>query len=276
MKTFYLSGLVFAVLCFGKIHAQSVRLPVSSSYLSVGTYSTSHIDLLNTGTNQAALAQIKSISAAVFSERRFLLENMNLYRASISLPTSAGTFAVNTGYFGSTEYNESQVSLAYGRTLGDIIDIGVQFNYNNFRVTGYGNASAINFEAGAILHVSEKLHVGFHAANPVGGKIGKTGDEKLASVFKTGIGFEGSEKFVINAEIIKEENQPVNVVAGFQYKFIRQIMLRAGISSTSSAGFVGVGLTLNSFRLDLTSSFHQQLGFTPGLLILFNFNNQKN
>lgn len=276
MKTFYLSRLVIAVLCFGNIHAQTVRLPVSSSYISVGTYSASHIDLLNSGTNQAALAQINNVAAAVFSERRFLLENMNLYRASISVPTIGGTFAVNTGYFGSADYNESQVSLAYGRKLSDKIDIGVQFNYNNFWVASYGNASAINLEAGAIIHLTDKLHAGFHAANLAGGKIGKNGEEKLASVFKAGFGYEGSEKLVVNAEIIKVENQPVNVVAGFQYKLIPQILVRAGISSTSSTGFAGVGLTLKSFRLDLTSSFHQQLGITPGLLVLFNFNNQKN
>ncbi len=276
MKTFYFYGLIMAVTCFGNLYAQSVRLPVSSSYLGVGTYSKSHIDLLNAGTNQAALAQIKSISAAVFSERRFLLENMNLHRASISLPTSGGTFAVNTGYFGAADYNESQVSLAYGKKLGDKIDIGVQFNYHNFRVAGYGNASAVNLEAGAIIHLTDKLHAGFHAANPAGGKIGKNGEEKLASVFKTGFGYEGSEKLVVNAEIIKEENQPIHIVAGFQYKLIPQIMIRAGISSTSSSGFAGVGLTLKKFRLDLTSSFHQQLGITPGLLIQFNFNNKEN
>ncbi len=276
MKQILFITIVFVVAGSVSANAQTVRLPISASYLSIGVYSISHADVLSANSNQAALAQLKNVSAGVFSERRFLLQDMSLYRASVAIPTNTGTFAINTGYFGGSEYNESQMSLAYGRKLGNKVDVGVQFNYNNFQIAGYGNAAAINFEVGTILHLSEKLHAGFHAANPVGGKIGKNEDEKLASVFKTGFGYEASEKLLVSAEIIKEEDQPVNLAAGLQYKLLPQLMVRAGISTASSSGFVGIGLNLNNFRIDLTSSFHQQLGISPGLLILFNFNNKRN
>ena len=34
---------------------------------------------------------------------------------------------------------------------------------------------------------------------------------------------------------------------------------------------MGAGLSVSSFRIDVTSSYHSQLGITPGLLILLNF-----
>ena len=85
---------------------------------------------------------------------------------------------------------------------------------------------------------------------------------------KTGIGYDASEKFLVSAEIEKEEDQPVNVNAGFQYKFIPQLLVRAGMSSATSSAWVGLGLTVKTFRLDITTSYHPQLGVTPGVLIL--------
>jgi hypothetical protein len=34
---------------------------------------------------------------------------------------------------------------------------------------------------------------------------------------------------------------------------------------------MGLGLLMKSFRLDVTASYHQHLGISPGLLLLFNF-----
>ena len=183
---------------------------------------------------------------------------------------------MNTGYFGSADYNETQLGLVYARKLGTRIDIGAQFNYNGIRIAGYGNASAVSFELGTVLHLSDKLHTGIHLDNPVGGKFGKEQQEKLPSVYTIGFGFEASDKFFVSSEIIKEEDQPVNVSAGMQYKFLPQLMARVGVSSATSSGWLGLGLSLKSFRLDVTTSYHSQLGFTPGLLLLFNFNQQGN
>ena len=137
---------------------------------------------------------------------------------------------------------------------------------------GYGNASTISFELGTVLHISERLHAGLHVSNPVGGKFGKNDTEKLSSVYAFGVGYEASSKFFVSAEIEKEEGRDINVNAGMQYKLIPQLLVRAGMLSATSQAWFGVGLMLKSFRLDITASYHPQLGITPGLLLLFEFN----
>ncbi len=140
--------------------------------------------------NQAALAQIKSSAAGVYAERRFLLSELNNYTAAIGLTTNSGNFGLKTNYSGFTDYNETQLGLAYGRKLGSKLDIGAQFNYNSIRISGgYGSSSAISFELGTILHVTDKLNAGLHINNPVGGKFGKDQQEKLSSVYSFGIGY---------------------------------------------------------------------------------------
>jgi len=243
---------------------------VSASYIGLGAYSNSHLDVFSFHINQAALAKVKTVSAGIYGEKRFLLDELGLYNAALTLPTSSGNFGFDARYYGSSEYNESQLGLAYARSLGSKVDVGVQFNYYNIRIAGYGNASAINFAIGTVFHLTDNLNAGLHLYNPVGGSLGKNSEEKLASVYSMGIGYEGSEKFLVSVEIEKEEGEPVNINAGMQYKFLPQLLTRIGISTATSSLYFGIGFTLKSMRLDVTSSYHPQLGITPGLLLEFN------
>lgn len=90
----------------------------------------------------------------MYGERRFLLNELNNYTSVIAVSTSSGNFGLKTTYNGFSDYNETQIGLAYGRSLGKKIDVGVQFNYNAVQISGYGNASAITFEAGTIFHLT--------------------------------------------------------------------------------------------------------------------------
>jgi hypothetical protein len=249
--------------------SQTVRSPVSAAYLGLGAYSNNHVDVFSFHANQAALAKINTASAGIYGEKRFLLKELSLYNATLALPTHSGNFGLDARYYGFADYNETQLGLAYGRSVGNKIDVGVQFNYYSVRIAGYGNASTVNFEIGTIFHLTDKLNAGLHAYNPVGGKLGKVEEEKLASLYSVGIGYEASEKVFLSAEIEKQEDEPVNVNAGLQYKFLRQLLARAGVSSATSSMYLGIGFGWKSLRVDATASYHPQLGVTPGLLLIF-------
>jgi hypothetical protein len=109
----------------------------------------------------------------------------------------------------------------------------------------------------------------------VGGEFGKNHSEKLPSVYTAGFGYDASEIFFFSLEIIKEEDQDVNINAGLQYKFIPQLLIRIGISSSTSSASFGIGLYLDNLRLDVAASYHPQLGISPGLLLLYNFKRKK-
>jgi hypothetical protein len=249
---------------------QTVHDPVSAGYIGLGAYSNDHLDVFSFHTNQAALAKLKLISAGIYGEKRFLLNALGLYDVAATIPTSSGNFGLDLRYYGFSDYNESQVGLAYGRSLVSKVDIGIQFNYYNVRIAGYGNASSVNFEIGTIFHLTDKLNAGLHAYNPVGGSLGKNGEEKLASVYTAGLGYDASEKFFMIIEIEKEEDKPVNVNVGIQYNFLPQLLTRFGISTATSLLYFGIGFGFKSTRFDVTASYHPQLGITPGILLLFN------
>lgn len=263
----------FSLLVAMQGAAQALRRPIAAAYTCLGAYSINHVDVFSFSANQASLAQLKNTSVGVYGERRFMLNDLNHFSAAVGLPTHSGNFGLKGNYFGSGDYNETTVGLAYGMKLGQKLDIGAQFNYHGISISsGYGNASAISFELGSVLHISERLHAGLHVSNPVGGKFGKNDEEKLSSVYAFGVGYEASSQFFVSAEIEKEEDRDINVNAGLQYKLIPQLLVRAGMLTATSQAWFGVGLKLKSFRLDMTASYHPQLGITPGLLLLFEFN----
>ncbi|MEO6453727.1 MAG: hypothetical protein ABIN97_06650 [Ginsengibacter sp.] len=267
---FYLGILIIHETGF----SQAVRQRISAAYPGTGAYSMNHVDVFSFTSNQAALAQVKSAAAGVYGEKRFLLSEANMYTAVLAFPTNQGNFGLQADYFGFTRYNESQIGIAYARSLGSKLDIGVKFNYYSFKIPGYGNSSAVNFEIGTIIHLSDKLNAGIHIYNPVGGTLSKQENEKLGSSYTFGMGYEASESFFLSGEIIKEEDMPVNVNIGFQYNFLKQFFVRAGIATETTNSYVGVGVSWKSFRLDINSSYHPQLGFTPGMLLIVNFKNK--
>lgn len=255
--------------------AQSLRYSISMPYLSLGAYTTKQIDPFSFTGNQAALAQVKSAGVGVYGERRFLLADNSVYGFAGVFPTKQGNFGIQLNYAGFQNFNEQKAGLAYARSLGSKVDIGVQFNYYGYRIPAYGNASAVNFEGGAVVHFSDKFNGGIHFYNPVGGKLGKSNEEKLASAYKLGLGYDASDNFYVSTEIIKEEDQPVNVTGGIQYRFKKQFFARAGFRSDNNTGFGGIGFMFSKVRLDIAASYHPQLGVSPGILLIYNFKEEQ-
>jgi hypothetical protein len=244
-------------------------------YTGLGAYSQNQINPLAFTVNQAALAQINQAAVALYSERRFLLAATSSYAAALALQTKLGHIGIVLNYDGFKNYNENKIGLAYAKSLGTKADVGIQFNYSTNRIPAYGKASAINVEAGAILHISDNLNAGFQMCNPFKTKPGYSGEEKPATALRGGLGYDASANFFISAEIIKEEDKPVNVTAGFQYQFVKQFFVRCGFMSESAAAFAGAGLGFKNLRLDISGSYHPQLGFSPGFLVIVNFGNEK-
>ncbi len=259
------------MLIYTNSFPQALRRPIAAGYIGLGAYSINHVDAFSFTANQAALAQVKSGAAGFYGEKRFLLSAANMFTAVVVLPTQQGNFGLQADYFGFKNYNESQLGIAFARNLGSKLDLGVKFNYYGFKIPGYANASAINFEIGAIAHLSEKLHTGIHIYNPVGGKLSVQDDEKLSSAYTFGMGYEASDKFFVSSEIVKEEDLPVNVNVGLQYNFKKQFFVRAGIATETTNSYAGAGISWKNFRLDVSGNYHPQLEFTPGLLLIINF-----
>lgn len=239
-----------------------------------GAYSHNFLDAFSFLNNQAALGNIKQVNAGVFAERKYLLRELSFLSGTVCLPVGSGGIGLGVKYFGNSTYNESQVSLAYGKNLGKAC-IGIQFNYHMLNMAEYGNDAAYSVEVGALLQLAENVQAGIQVSNPLGGKFRKNKEEKIATIYKSAVGWEVSQVLLLTGELIKEENQPANLLVNIQYRFIDNFFARLGIATASGAPFASAGVKWKNIRTDIMASYHPQLGLTPGILFCFSGKNGK-
>lgn len=265
------SRYLFALMLLHTVaNAQSLRMPVSATYIRLTGYSSQFTDAFSSSGNLGGLGRKQPFSAGLYSEKRFLLKELNSFHAALVLPAASGNFAWKGSYAGGSSYNESSAGLAYGRPLGSVVMVGVQFTYFSLKTAGYGKASTVGFDAGIQLQLSPELSAGVQASNPVGVSWGKTGLEPLPAVYTLGLGYDLSPQVFIAMEAEKTEEQPVSINAGLHYVVAEKLVARTGISTATELYYLGLGFQLfKTLRIDATVSIHPYLGATPGLLIFY-------
>lgn len=216
----------------------------------------------------ASASRLKSFSASVYSEKRFLLEGLNNSMGSIGFPLSFGGIGIAIQYFGSPEFNLNSAGLIYGKNLGKV-DLGIRFSYTSITINGYGKANAIQYELGSIWQITDRIHSAILLVNPFGGRFGAGRMEKFSSVYRFGLGYKASENVFVAIEMIKEEEKPVNFNAGLYYSFRKKFFLQGGIQTQIASPYWVIGYQLKKIRIEAHCSYHQQLGFSPALLLIF-------
>jgi len=264
-----LSICFLAQIIIVMVSGQSVRFPLNCVYTSAGVYSTRFSDVFAAAANPGSLARLNNLAGGVYMERKFMLKELAYYQVIVAMPSKKGGFSLSLHYSGNTLFNELQAGVGYGRKLSDKIDLGARINYCMINAGNYGVAATLNAEAGTIWHINKELHLGFHVYNPVAGRFGKEANEKIPAIYKTGLGYEVSEKVFLCTEIVKEENLPANINITFQYKFIDQFFIKTGLATFNGQFFVGTGFRWDKLQIDVVSSWHQQLGFTPSIVFIF-------
>lgn len=262
---------LFFVIIIVNGYGQTLQQPLAGGYYANNAYSKKKADIFSTIFNQASLANLQQATAGIYNERRFLLNDLSVYLMAVALPTSSGNFGVNAFYSGSNAANNSGIGLAYGRLLGEKVAVGLQFDYSSIHLQGYGNADAINVQAGAFFQLTEKLTAGIHAKNFTGGDFGKYNGEKINAIYTAGFGYDVSDQFFLATSIKKEEGFPVNIITGFEYRFHPAFNVKGGVETATSIIYAGAGIQLMLLRLNLICSYHPTLGITPGLGLSINF-----
>ena len=250
--------------------AQVANESPACGYFSLNNYSGKVRTVLSSTFNPAALANFKNSSAGIYGEQRFLLKDLSFYRFALALHTKPGNFGINGYYSGSVDYHSMSVGGAYGRKLGEKADIGIQFDYSTYQLKGYGKTSFVNMQIGGLIHLSEQLHAGLHVKNLAGFRSNQQ-SEKLKTVYTIGLGYDASDKFFASIAFQKEEDHQNDIHAMVRYDVQNNIGFKAGISTQVPVAYGGIIIGLKNFTIDVLSSYHPQLGITPGLALLYNF-----
>lgn len=261
--------------------------PIGGRSAGVGSASSPLSDLWSVHNNQAGLGNLVRPAAGIYYENRFLVRELTLKAVAFVLPTRSGTFGVSFNSFGYTNYNEIKAGLAYGKKLGKVVSAGVQLDYLRTHIAeNYGNKDAFTFEAGIQAELTKQLTMGIHLFNPIRVKIEKETDDRVPAVFKLGMAYKVSDKLIVAVETEKDSEFKPLFRGGIEYQVAEMASARIGYStlpstsgsdsfSIASVYSFGFGLNIGKFVIDLSSAWHQTLGWSPMVSLTYNFVNNK-
>jgi hypothetical protein len=222
--------------------------------------------------NQAGIARIENSAAGVYVENRFMVKELSLGAGAFVMPTHSGVFGLSFTYFGYELYNESKIGLAYARTFGDRLSAGIQLNYNHISIADdYGRLGTLTFEAGILYNLLPQLCIGMHVFNPNRSKLADYNNERIPSVLRMGFSYEFSEKVLFILETEKNILHPPVFRAGIEYHITEPIFIRGGIGTNPTSNSFGFGMDLGELTIDLATSYHHVLGYSPQMSFTYKF-----
>ena len=265
MKKLYLLFYSSFVICnssFGTDGARSAGLGGASVSLS---------DLWSVQNNQAGLGFQKTFIGGIVYQNPFMMKELSTKALGLALPVKGGTFGILVSNFGYSLYSENKAGLSFGKSFGEKISAGISLDYFGTNISEYGKKNSFVAEVGLQAKPIKNLTLGIHLFNPTRTKLASYNDERIPTIMRLGFDYKFSEKVFIAVETEKDIEKKAMVKAGLEYKLIKELYLRAGVSSNPSLSCFGIGINLKQFKLDLSSTYHSTLGFSPQVGLIYEF-----
>lgn len=271
MKTRFFFLLMVSLLSVGYGRAQDGMFSMGSAQsMAMGGVGVSFAGAHSIWRNQGGLAGLSGPTLIAMGEQPFLLSEIRSVAAGAAFPTASGTFALSVDYFGFDAFNQQQIGLAYGRRLLDEVSIGARFLYLNTRIPDYGQRGHLTFEVSLLAEVLPELTLGAQIHNPL--QLEVTENETLPTIFALGLTWQPSEDVLISSEVEKDIDFPARVKIGIQYRLIEAFSLRVGVGANPTSPSFGLAYQFdNGLSLNVASSHHPYLGFTPGFDVTYCF-----
>lgn len=237
-----------------------------------GNTSIALYDIWSSMHNQAGLANINTLTLALGYSNKFLLSTTSTQALSAVLPTKTGNFALSFQRFGYSLYSENNVGLAYARSLGKYIDVGIQFDYLYYlQPENYGKKGFFLIETGFIAKPIKNLFVGIHVYNPIRTKLANYNNERVPTRMRFGLAYYFSDQVMLSIETEKSIEEKARFKAGIEYQAVKKLYIRTGFNTHPIQFSFGTGYTLKRITADVAIITHQSLPLSTSISIKYAF-----
>ena len=217
--------------------------------------------------NPGATAAINKFSIGGSYENRFLLKELQTQSLALVIPMKKGVLSAGAQSFGYTQFRTLKAGLGYALELSDIFSVGVQMNVHQVRIgQGYGNTFKATGEAGVLAQIKPMWNVGFSVYNFSRTQLSAYQEDRMTTIMRLGSSYRFSDKLLVCVEGEKHIEYPIRGKVGMEYSPTKQLSFRAGFSTQPIELNAGFGYKFKeSFQLDLGSAYTQQIGWSPNL-----------
>ena len=220
------------------------------------------------GGNPAGLSTQNILEAGVAIENRFLIKELQGTELAVAYGGKLGSIAASLSRFGFSLYSENRFGLMYSRKLQEKLSIGIELHYQTLAIgEAKDKTRSGDFNLGLIYEISSRVKIGFHAGNPGSFLFSNTTKNHETAFFRLGMGFEASENLRVLWETNKTIDQKPLWKCGLEIIPCEKFIIRTGLSVPPLSISFGSGFIIHRLHIDIASSYHYLLGFSPCLSI---------
>ncbi len=262
MRIVFTLLLVFALIKTGT--ASGEWIVHGGRAAGMGLSSAAVVDFWSVNNNQAGMAFYDKTAAGIYFENRFLIKELGTQTGAFTLKTKFGVLGTTVSYSGDANYSTTKAGLAYALKFGKNFSAGIQLDYIGTKLgEDYGKRNNFTFDAGIMVKITDELTFGAHTFNPMHVKISEYNNETIPTTLNAGFGYTFADKLVLTAEAYKNSEFPMELHTGAEFKLGNVAYARIGVSTNPARYTFGFGIEMKKFTLDLSSSVHSQLGYSP-------------
>lgn len=227
-------------------------------------------DLWSVSGNPAGLGRIVHLSFGTGTEQKFLMKELGRYYFGVTAPVSAGCFGINIQATGYQQWASQHFSLGYGRSFGEKMLIGISLVYIHQK-SGEPplHLHLASFRLGFIVFASGKLSLGFSTFNPLQVYYKNKPYASLPGSIAFGLSYQPSSLLRLMGEFEKSSDHAPRFKAGIEINQKEIFFIRGGIRLFPLEYSFGAGFRYHRYIMDISSCYHQYLGFTPQISIQY-------
>lgn len=265
--------LLFLIVVFSHIPVYA-SFELNGNSARVQALGQAYIGLANTPdaifSNCGGLALIKYPSFSLYFTKPYGMKELLQGTVAAILPTRFGSFGTGVNYFGNELYQEQSLLLSYSQSIRQKFSWAINLHYMKLQIAKYGSDFSYGIDLGFLAKISQRVNWGFCATN-INRATFNQGSELLPQTFASGISIVPLRDFIINFDIFKDTDFPMELRMGVEYLLFQRIAFRTGFSNEPSQFCCGFGLLFSYFTLDYAVTSHIDLGLTHYFSMQFSF-----
>ena len=226
--------------------------------------------------NPGALGVLKKAEIGISYETKYLLKDFQSQGVVFAQPLKKGVVSFGAQLYGLDALKTERIGIGYSLKLVDKLSLGVQMNYQGIQFgSNYGFKNSVTAEAGLYADITEKLKLGVSVFNLGRTRLASFQNERITTLVRLGIAYHLSHKVLFLLESEKNVYYKLRLKGALEYKPIKNFFLRGGVATQPIEISFGFGYKIKAIQLDLGSSFHQLIGWSPHISLTYKFEKEK-
>jgi len=249
--------------------AQPIFDPIGAKSWSLGGCTSAESNVFSSSNNIASSTEIKSFQVGIYNQTRFGIKQLNVINTSLIFPNKWLQIGASISHFGYEKFNQQNMSFGIAKKLNNSFSLGITLNYVAINIAEQENTGAFTGSLSAFFKANKKLQFGLLLFNPTQSKYNINSHGNVPTFGRIGVKYLVNKYVYLTADADKTLLQDLVIRSGINYTLHPNFELSLGYANNPNYITFGFSSKLKQFDILFASSFHQTLGLTPHIGMVF-------